>query len=222
MDILIAIDDLDDLVLRSPAIPLSGLVAIDEQVLREAVGRVRAHTMELLGRFPPLTGPIADVFRAIDELEALVAAAGRVPLINRLRVPRERVYDLLDRLRATLPAAILEVRGTEPSEELPSNRALAAIDTFEHDLQRLSWRAVFSDSLRVDEKLLQAATWHLRAALREPAAPAEVQAAVAELEDLVRAAKPVPLTSQVRVPRKPLHELLDRMRAALAQTVPDR
>ncbi|MGH2947402.1 MAG: hypothetical protein ACRDPC_14310 [Solirubrobacteraceae bacterium] len=83
--------------------PLTDPVRIDEQVVRDAAGRLRPAVTELFGEVPARSGPIADVFIAIDALEELVRAAKRVPLTNQLRVPREPLYELLDRLRVAVP-----------------------------------------------------------------------------------------------------------------------
>jgi hypothetical protein len=211
MDILIAIDDLDDLIARSPHIPLTAQVRIDEQVLRDASGRVRPAVMELFGPFPARIGPIADVLGAVDELERLVAAAERVPLTSQLRVHQDRFFDLLDRLRATLPAAIVETRGEVLTEPAPSIPALEAIDALEE--------LAFESRRGVDEKALRDALSGLRTAFGDLTGPAgpDAVAALEELDDLVRSAKRVPLTSRLRLPREPLYALLDRLRLALAQ-----
>jgi len=47
-----------------------------------------------------------NVLELIDELDDLVHRAKPVPLTNQVRVSREEVYAILDRMRATLPEAI--------------------------------------------------------------------------------------------------------------------
>jgi hypothetical protein len=204
MEILVAIDELDDLVAQSPHIPLTDQVRIDEQALRNAAGRIRPTAIELLGPFPARTGATADVIGAIDELEQLVAAAGRVPLTGQLRVDPHRMFDVLDRLRATFPAAIAETRGVALTEtaQSPAQEAFEALE----DLVLQSNRAFLSDSLRIDEQALHIALSELRATVGPTATDA--LAAITELEDLVRAKK--------RVPSEPLFGLVDRLRIAVA------
>ena len=44
----------------------------------------------------------ADLLSLIDELDDLIHNAKPVPLTDQVRVDRERVYDLLDRIRAAV------------------------------------------------------------------------------------------------------------------------
>jgi hypothetical protein len=111
VDILVVIDGIDDLLLEARPVPLTDSVRLDDQVLRDAVGRLRSAAHEQFGRLHAETGPIGEVFSAIDELEALTSSARRIPLTSQVRVETERVYDLLDRMRVVLPEAAREARG---------------------------------------------------------------------------------------------------------------
>jgi hypothetical protein len=54
---------------------------------------------------------IADeLFTPIDELEGVARSARSVPLTSQVRVEKERVFDLLDHMRATFPVAVREAR----------------------------------------------------------------------------------------------------------------
>jgi hypothetical protein len=221
MEILLAIDDLDDLVHESPHVPLTDLVRIDAHVAREATGRVRAAATDLFGALRARSGPTGDVFMAIDELETLVATAGRIPMSKQLRIDKDRVFDLLDRLRVALPNAIAESRGANPVEPARNTETLAALDAL-GELVFESRKAVFSDCLRVDENALRDASFLLRRSVGELSGPAGAQDgptadALAALDDLVRAARRVRLTNQLCVPRGPLHNLLDRLHVTVPQ-----
>ena len=44
-----------------------------------------------------------DALRLVDQLDDLIHNAKPIPLTDQVRIDRERAYDLLDQLRATLP-----------------------------------------------------------------------------------------------------------------------
>jgi hypothetical protein len=49
-------------------------------------------------------------------------------------------------------------------------------------------------------------------------APSEAAALLDELDELVHRAKPIPLTTQVRIEPREIYDLLDRLRSALGLT----
>jgi vacuolar-type H+-ATPase subunit H len=51
-----------------------------------------------------------DVLELIDELHELVHGAKRVPLRDEVRLDREKIYGMLDQLRATIPEEIKQAR----------------------------------------------------------------------------------------------------------------
>ncbi len=51
-----------------------------------------------------------DLLVLIDRLDDLVHNAKAVPLTDQVRIDRETVYDLLDQMRATIPAEIMQAR----------------------------------------------------------------------------------------------------------------
>jgi vacuolar-type H+-ATPase subunit H len=51
-----------------------------------------------------------DVLELIDELRGLVHGAKQVPLRDRVRVDRAKLYDLLDQMRSTIPEEIKQAR----------------------------------------------------------------------------------------------------------------
>jgi hypothetical protein len=223
MEILLAIDDLDDLIHSSPVVPLSDQVRIDRQALRAAADRLRPAATDLFGLMPPRTGPIADVFAAIDEVEALVGAARPIPLTTQVRIDLERVYDQLDRLRAACPAAIMEQQG--PAEPPPPTRwsdTLAALDALA-ELVHEAEPVRSARWLRVDAAALRDASQRLRAEAAKAIEPADgdgiadLRAAIDELDGHVAAAKPMRRSSDVRVPSGRLYEVLERAYVALGR-----
>jgi hypothetical protein len=61
-----------------------------------------------------------DVLELIDELRDLVDGAKQVPLRDQVRMDKEKLYDLLDQMRSTIPEEIKQARGivTEREEML--------------------------------------------------------------------------------------------------------
>lgn len=51
-----------------------------------------------------------DLQSVLDELESLVDDAGHIPFTGRVVVQADRLYDLLDRLRASLPEAMQQAQ----------------------------------------------------------------------------------------------------------------
>jgi vacuolar-type H+-ATPase subunit H len=52
-----------------------------------------------------------DVLELIDELRGLVHGAKQIPLRDQVRVDKEKLYDLLDQMRSTIPEEIKQARG---------------------------------------------------------------------------------------------------------------
>ena len=104
MDVLIAIDALDDMVHQSALVPLTGEAMLDPA---EAIAAVRRIREALLTEHPGATEAFAG---ELEQLERRVSEAKPVPLSSLVRVRREDVFDALDRLRTELPEAIRRER----------------------------------------------------------------------------------------------------------------
>jgi hypothetical protein len=102
-----------------------------------------------------------------------VARGHPVPLTSQVAVDRDAVYDVIDRLRFSLPFAIKNVRWFRQKREADGDPPLR----------------------ESTEELLS------------------VLDCVDRLDDLLRSAPPVPLSSDVRVKRDRLATLLDRLRS---------
>ena len=103
-DPLVAVDALDDLIHNAKPVPLTDQVRLSPEQLAERVDQLRAS-------WPP-----AAPGHLLDELEVLVRDAPPVPLMaSKVRIDKEEVYDLLDRIRAELPAAALRARAASRS-----------------------------------------------------------------------------------------------------------
>jgi hypothetical protein len=135
MEILLAIDALDDLVAQARPVPLTDDVRVDPQELSGRAARIR-ETMprELAGRpaIPEL----------IDRLDAVVAGAKPVPLTRQVRVRTQSVYDLLDELRATLPEELAAVREGTADVAMPPAQPVP-LDDASRELRTLVERVRF-------------------------------------------------------------------------------
>jgi len=59
---------------------------------------------------PPPDRPATQILALIDKLDELIHDAKRVPLTDDVRVNREKAYELLDQLRASLPEELKRAR----------------------------------------------------------------------------------------------------------------
>jgi hypothetical protein len=104
--------------------------------------------------------PLLDL---IDALDDLVRDAKAVPMTDQVRVDKEKIYDLLDGIRAALPAA---VQRPEPPPPLPAasgtplappreidiespDKLLASLDALDELVQNAK-RVPLSDDRRID------------------------------------------------------------------------
>jgi hypothetical protein len=220
-EIDVAIDDLDDLIDSSPAVPLTSAVRIDAEVVREAVGRLRPQATVLLGTMPERAGPTADVFTVIDEIEASVATARRIPLTEQLQIDKFRVSDLLSRLRLAVAKARASLL---PAPHPRAIATLAAIDAVD-DLVFEAKRPLFSYVRTLDETALRDASarlrravdeWTGRAGEREPPV-IDMFSALDELDELMRTAKRAWRSGGLRLDPEAIYDLLDRLRFGVNQ-----
>ena len=93
MDLLVAVDKLDDLVFSARPVPMTDQVRMRPERLAEAVADVRAAA-------PPGR---SDLHHVVARLEALFREAKPIPLTGQVRLDKDRVYELLDELRAMVP-----------------------------------------------------------------------------------------------------------------------
>lgn len=157
----------------------------------------------------------------IDQLETKLREARKTPLIGGVRVDREELYDILDELRAELAKLV------RPLDEDRLVRRAAGVYAPLDELEGILHGAGAGDRVRVDrERLLEVVSRMRDGARREevvirPRAgeydPAPAVALVERLEALVAGAAPVPLTSEVRIQKDEVYDVLDRLRATLPE-----
>jgi hypothetical protein len=86
-------------------VPLTEQVRVERRDVQDIVVLIRAATRDEFG------DAAKDVLALVDRLDDLARDAKPVPLTRHVRVDREEIYDVLDRLRAAIP----EARRTGPS-----------------------------------------------------------------------------------------------------------
>ena len=206
MDVLIAIDALDDLIHNAKMVPLSDAIRIDRDDLLEQVERMREGLRAELDE-AYRTGSM----RLLEQLEQMARDAPPVRILGGVRMDKERVYDVLDGMRATIPEEIRVQRGGAP----PPAEAALAIAVEDLDFLLRDAKAVpLSDYVRVDGAELRQAVAAVRAGAGEHAG-ADAMTIIAQFEEIARGARTIPLASDVRVDRARADELLDQLRALL-------
>ena len=114
-DVLWAIDAVDELLHQARPVPLTDQVRVDKKTLSAKVERIGEALPLGVGRSSE-----ADEFNALlDRLRALLDASRAIPLTAWHRIDREAAYDLIDQLRATIPAYVKEARLREPEGRGP-------------------------------------------------------------------------------------------------------
>jgi hypothetical protein len=111
MRLLEAIDRLYEHFMNAPEISVSDLVRIDEALLRASVGVIRVEADKEFG--DERGGAVGELFRALEDLEAMTRAAKPVPLTEEVRLNRYKLYDQLDLLRDAVPHALAYHHGAD-------------------------------------------------------------------------------------------------------------
>ena len=205
MDVLVAIDRLDDLVHNAKAVPMSDQVRVDRDELQRALD-------ELLRTMPPELAHQLPDFDAPERLAAAVRNAKPVPLTGEVRLEKDVVYDLLDALRGAVPLVLAPATAALPAE---AKRLLMAIG----DLTGLvhASRGLFSGRhARIDRAQLTAALDELHRLatpeLRRDGAAHEL----GELDRLVSQAEPA-RGDKVKLEHEPFTAALDRLSDRVAE-----
>jgi len=69
-----------------------------------------------------------DIMRLVDELEAIVSNGFRIPFTSNVIVNEDRLYDILDQMRISVPREIKEARRTEAERQRILARAQEEAD----------------------------------------------------------------------------------------------
>ena len=186
MEILKAIDRLDDLVHEARPIPLTDQVRMEKSELLAAVGAIRQHSDELRSSEP------------IEALEAMATSAKRILGSEQVRLDREDMYDQLDLLRAS-------TKPSGPYEPSPWDPVLKIYDEF-HGLVYAAPRTPFTRALRFDAGALRHVAGRMRTVAVQNVGPSsEFYAVLDELDALART------DGTVKVAADDMFDLLERM-----------
>jgi hypothetical protein len=154
----------------------------------------------------------SDAAAVLAELDKFIRDANGVPLTDQVRLDRKKIDVFLDRLRTALIDAPAEmVAKLDQLDELV-HRAPAIPLTNEIRIERLEIYDLL-DQLRI---MRADSTTHREGGTALNDAPSDLVAVLDELDELVHKAKAVPLTTQIRVDRLEIYELLDRLRVGIA------
>jgi hypothetical protein len=93
VDLLIAIDTLDDLVHEAKAVPLTDQVRMKHDELRR-------HAGDVLDALSPQQRARAEAEGLPERLETVLRDAKPVPLTDQVRIGKDEIYAILDALRA--------------------------------------------------------------------------------------------------------------------------
>lgn len=106
VDLLVAIDVLDDLIHSARPVPLTRLVRLEQEDLTAAISDIRSATSA--ERIP--FNESREFLLMLDGLERLAAEAPQIPFTSQIRCDREAIYDQLDQLRRNFPKSVQENR----------------------------------------------------------------------------------------------------------------
>jgi hypothetical protein len=196
MEILVAIDRLDDRVTNQ--------TRIEAERLRADVAAIRAEADMILGT--DRAGRAGEVYAAVERLEA-IAGAGT----GKVRVKRDDVYEQLDTLRQVFPE-LLATR-VEPRQPSPWDPVIDAVDTIQ-TLMSQARRTPFTGKLKLDSQELRQAAARVRTVATQNIGPpdhrtAPFYAAVDDLEAL----------AADRIPADALWDRLERLYLAMDRAV---
>ncbi|HEX8054372.1 MAG TPA: hypothetical protein VF517_15395 [Thermoleophilaceae bacterium] len=155
----------------------------------------------------------------VDQLEAMIRDAKETPILGGARIDRESVYDLVDQMRASIEFVLLD-------EDHGTYRGAGALvpldelDTFMYDAKSVP----LTGSVRVDRDRLLAIVGRVRQGAaqdryvtreefeRTAVDPRRARTAFDRLDTLVRKARPVPLTTQVRLDKGAVAKVVEELR----------
>ena len=211
MDLLIAIDQLDDVVIRAPGVPLTRQIRLDPERIQRAIADLRRAIDAQLGLLSGGDSAATAMRRAAQGLEELVRAAPPIPLLGGVRIPRKRARDLVDELRDAVPAAMVEHhRQVDPPEVAERYAAIFGLEGALYGARPVA----LTDQVRLDGGALDERVAALRAAF---AGASPTPAGVEAIGTLAAAAKPVPLAPEVRLSKTEVLEHLDALRRFLEE-----
>jgi hypothetical protein len=140
-------------------------VRVDRDRLLALVGRMRegVRQEEIVPRPAPEAYDTAPLAALTDQLEALVAGAAPVPLTPEVRVQKDEIYDILDRMRAALAPAV-QTAGEPARTRLAG--VLPAIDDLDDTVHNAK-PIPLTDQVRLNQDKLSRSLKRIRAAFSQ-------------------------------------------------------
>jgi len=155
-------------------------------------------------------GP-SDAAAVLAEFDKFIRDANGVPFTDQVRLDRRKIDVLLDRLRTALTDAPAEMMEKLDQLDELVQRAHAIPLTNEIRIERPEIYDLL-DQLRM---MRADSMTHRGGGTALNDAPSDLVAVLDELDELVHNAKAVPLTTQIRLDRLEIYELLDRLRVGI-------
>jgi hypothetical protein len=130
-----------------------------------------------------------DILHLIDRLEELVGEARRLPVGGSLVVSRQRLLDLIDRMRVAVPREVYDAREVvEKREEVLAEASAEASRLIARAQEEVETRLKETEVVKAAEERARQVLAHAQARMEELSREAETQAA-ARLDDAQASAR---------------------------------
>jgi cell division septum initiation protein DivIVA len=130
-----------------------------------------------------------DILHLIDRLEELVGEARRLPVGGSLVVSRQRLLDLIDRMRVAVPKEVYDAREViEKREEVLADASAEASRLIARAQEEVETRLKETEVVKAAEERARQILAHAQARMEELSREAEAQAA-ARLDDAQASAR---------------------------------
>lgn len=136
MDLLSAVDSLDDLIDQAKPVPLTDEARVDPGELARIVEEIRVAVPPELARATTSRVPAL-----VHRLDALIRDAKPVPMTKTVRVDRETIYAICDQLRTSLPEDLQEaqreqgVAAASPARTVSAQEAARSLPELLHQVR---------------------------------------------------------------------------------------
>jgi len=164
-DTATAADELDDLVENANNAPFTGKARIDRRRALELTQRMRAgvHAEAIVDTAPEAPWDAKPILRLIDEVDAALRRAKPIPLTDQVRVDSDELYEILDRMRDTLPRV---VHGAPYDQRARAGDLLVPIDELD-DLIHNAQPVPLTPQVRIERQAAATIVQTMRAAFSQ-------------------------------------------------------
>lgn len=88
-----------------------------------------------------------DVFKLLDEMENLVDSGSRIPVIGKVLIDAEQLFDYMDRIRAMLPEEIRQAKFVNLEKEKMLKEAQQQVDRMMEEAQKRAAKMISDDQI---------------------------------------------------------------------------